>query len=153
MAPTPRPGPGAAALALLLLAIPAVQAAEDTQVAEIIVTGRRDGVQPYERAYGPTVIDAATLATAPERRLDEALRAVPGFSLFRRSGSRTANPTAQGVSLRGIGPNGAGRTLVLVDGVPANDPFGGWVYWSRLPTGMADSVTITRGGGAGPWGN
>lgn len=153
MAPTPRPGTGAAALVLLLLAVPAAQAADDMQVAEIIVTGRRDRVQPYERAYGPTVIDAATLATAPERRLDEALRAVPGFSLFRRSGSRTANPTAQGVSLRGIGPNGAGRTLVLVDGVPANDPFGGWVYWSRLPTGMADSVTITRGGGAGPWGN
>lgn len=153
MPPIHRPGPGAAALALLLLAAPASWAADDMQVAEIIVTGRRDGVQPYERAYGPTVIDAATLATAPERRLDEALRSVPGFSLFRRSGSRTANPTAQGVSLRGIGPNGAGRTLVLVDGVPANDPFGGWVYWSRLPTGIADSVTITRGGGAGPWGN
>ncbi|MBJ7416094.1 MAG: TonB-dependent receptor [Niveispirillum sp.] len=117
------------------------------------MTGRRDGVPAYERAYGPTIVDAATLATAPQRRLDEALRAVPGFGLFRRSGSRTANPTAQGVSLRGIGPNGAGRTLVLVDGVPVNDPFGGWVYWSRLPTSSVDSVAITRGGGAGPWGN
>lgn len=127
--------------------------AQETQVAEIIVTGRRDGVPAYERAYGPTIIDAASLATAPQRRLDEALRAVPGFGLFRRSGSRTANPTTQGVSLRGIGPNGAGRTLVLVDGVPVNDPFGGWVYWSRLPTGSAQNVVITRGGGAGPWGN
>jgi outer membrane receptor protein involved in Fe transport len=128
-------------------------AAEGEQGTEIVVVGRRDGIPAYERPYGPTVLDAATLATAPQRRLDEALRAVPGFSLFRRSGSRTANPTAQGVSLRGIGPNGAGRTLVLVDGVPVNDPFGGWVYWSRLPTAAVDSVTITRGGGAGPWGN
>lgn len=127
--------------------------AQEAQVAEIIVTGRRDGSPAYERAYGPTLIDAATLATAPQRRLDEALRAVPGFGLFRRSGSRTANPTTQGVSLRGIGPNGAGRTLVLVDGVPVNDPFGGWVYWSRLPTASVERVTITRGGGAGPWGN
>jgi outer membrane receptor protein involved in Fe transport len=128
-------------------------AAAGEQVAEIVVVGRRDGVPAYERPYGPTVLDATTLATAPQRRLDEALRAVPGFSLFRRSGSRTANPTAQGVNLRGIGPNGAGRTLVLVDGVPVNDPFGGWVYWSRLPTAAVDSVTITRGGGSGPWGN
>lgn len=143
--------PLCAALALLA-GLPAL-AAEGDQVAEIVVTGRRDGVPAYERAYGPTIIDAATLATAPQRRLDEALRAVPGFGLFRRSGSRTANPTAQGVSLRGIGPNGAGRTLVLVDGMPVNDPFGGWVYWSRLPTSSVDSVTITRGGGAGPWGN
>jgi outer membrane receptor protein involved in Fe transport len=143
--------PLCAALALFT-GLPAL-AAEGDQVAEIVVTGRRDGVPAYERAYGPTIIDAATLSTAPQRRLDEALRAVPGFGLFRRSGSRTANPTAQGVSLRGIGPNGAGRTLVLVDGVPVNDPFGGWVYWSRLPTSSVDSVTITRGGGAGPWGN
>lgn len=143
--------PLCAALALFA-GLPAL-AADDNQVAEIVVTGRRDGVPAYERAYAPTIIDAATLATAPQRRLDEALRAVPGFGLFRRSGSRTANPTAQGVSLRGIGPNGAGRTLVLVDGVPVNDPFGGWVYWSRLPTSSVDSVAITRGGGAGPWGN
>lgn len=128
-------------------------AAEHQQVAEIVVVGRRDGAPAYEQPYGPTVIDAVTLATAPQRRLDEALRAVPGFSLFRRSGSRTANPTAQGVSLRGIGPNGAGRTLVLLDGVPVNDPFGGWVYWSRLPTSAVETVAITRGGGAGPWGN
>ncbi|MFV3074695.1 TonB-dependent receptor plug domain-containing protein [Niveispirillum fermenti] len=142
-----------AALALLPLGPAGPVRAQDTQVAEIVVTGRRVGVPAFERVYGPTIIDAATLATAPQRRLDEALRAVPGFSLFRRSGSRTANPTAQGVSLRGIGPNGAGRTLLLVDGVPVNDPFGGWVYWSRLPTGSVETVTITRGGGAGPWGN
>lgn len=146
-----RPASGAGAILVLLMV--GNVAAQDSLVAEIIVTGRRDGVPAYERAYGPTTIDAATLASAPQRRLDEALRAVPGFGLFRRSGSRTANPTTQGVSLRGIGPNGSGRTLVLVDGVPVNDPFGGWVYWSRLPTASVEQVTITRGGGAGPWGN
>ncbi|HEY4660061.1 MAG TPA: carboxypeptidase regulatory-like domain-containing protein, partial [Terriglobales bacterium] len=35
--------------------------------------------------------------------LDDVLRQVPGFSLFRRSSSRVANPTTQGVSLRGLG--------------------------------------------------
>lgn len=139
-------------VAALLAATPAF-AQTPAPVEEIVVTGRRGGVPANERPYGPTVLDAATLATAPQRRLDEALRAVPGFSLFRRSGSRTANPTTQGVSLRGIGPNGAGRTLVLLDGMPVNDPFGGWVHWSRLPTAAADRVVITRGGGAGPWGN
>jgi outer membrane receptor protein involved in Fe transport len=145
-------GKGFLVSAFALMVCPAM-AADVEQVAEIVVVGRRDGMPLYERPYGPVVIDDATLSTAPQRRLDEALRAVPGFSLFRRSGSRTANPTAQGISLRGIGPNGAGRTLVLVDGVPVNDPFGGWVYWSRLPTAAVESVTITRGGGAGPWGN
>ncbi|WP_162937317.1 TonB-dependent receptor plug domain-containing protein [Indioceanicola profundi] len=144
----------AASLASLpLLLASTVAQAQTNVVDEIIVTGRRGGVPAYERPFGPTVIDAADLASAPQRRLDEALRAVPGFGLFRRNGSRIAQPTTQGVSLRGLGPNGAGRTLVLVDGVPVNDPFGGWVYWSRLPTEAAERVVITRGGGAGPWGN
>jgi hypothetical protein len=41
------------------------------------------------------------------------LRDVPGFSLFKRSSSLVANPTTQGISLRGIGSSGASRTLVL----------------------------------------
>ena len=63
------------------------------------------------------------------------LRQVPGFSLFRRTTSRAANPTTQGVSLRGLGASGASRALVLSDGFPLNDPFGGWVYWDRAPAG------------------
>ncbi|QJE74578.1 TonB-dependent receptor [Aerophototrophica crusticola] len=146
---------GTALVAALPVASPAgaQTTAGSQRTEEVVVIGRRSGVPAYERAYGPTVLGPEFLDTAPERRLDEALRAVPGFSLFRRSGSRTANPTTQGVSLRGLGPNGAGRTLVLVDGVPVNDPFGGWVYWARLPTASTERVVITRGGGAGPWGN
>ncbi len=98
-------------------------------------------------------IDRDFIDKAPQRRLDDALRSVPGFSLFRRSSSRVAHPTTQGVSLRNIGPNGAGRTLVVYDGIPLNDPFGGWVYWNRLPMSGIGSVRVQQGGGAGAWGN
>ncbi|HEY0761985.1 MAG TPA: TonB-dependent receptor, partial [Pyrinomonadaceae bacterium] len=77
--------------------------------------------------------------------LDDVLRQVPGFSLFRRSGGLTTNPTAQGVSLRGVGANGASRALVLLDGVPLNSPFGGWVYWNRVPRVSIESVQIYNG--------
>ncbi len=77
--------------------------------------------------------------------LDDVLRQVPGFSLFRRSGGLTANPTSQGVSLRGVGANGASRALVLFDGVPLNSPFGGWVYWNRLPRVSVESVQVYNG--------
>jgi len=69
----------------------------------------------------------------------------PGFSLFRRSGSRTANPTSQGVSLRGLGASGASRAVVLADGIPLNDPFGGWVYWDRVPRVSVAEVEVLRG--------
>jgi outer membrane receptor protein involved in Fe transport len=85
--------------------------------------------------------------------LDDLLRRIPGFSLFRRTGSLAANPTTQGASLRGIGPSGASRALVLFDGAPFNDAFGGWVYWGQLDTGAIDRVEVVRGGGSAAWGN
>lgn len=149
-----RPTPPAAvwrvgAVALLLTA--AAAPAQD----RVLVTaeGVRDAAGP-ESGLVREVVDRAALEAAPAQRVDEILRArLPGFSLFRRSDSRLANPTAQGVSLRGIGPSGAGRSLVLLDGIPQNDPFGGWVNWSRLPAGALESVEVTPGGGAGLWGN
>jgi outer membrane receptor protein involved in Fe transport len=84
---------------------------------------------------------------------DDKLRLVPGFSLLRRSGSQTANPTSQGVSLRGLGASGASRALVLVDGIPINDPFGGWVYWARVPQASLNEVQIVPGGVSALYGN
>src|SRR6476469_5647769 len=100
------------------------------------------------------LVDEQDLQRAPQLRLDDILRAqVPGFSLFRRNSSRTANPTTQGVTLRNFGPSGAGRTLVLLDGIPLNDPFAGYVQWNQLPPAALEGVIVTPGGGAGLFGN
>jgi outer membrane receptor protein involved in Fe transport len=78
---------------------------------------------------------------------------VPGFSLFRRTSSLVAHPTTQGISLRGIGSTGASRTLVLWDGIPVNDPFGGWVYWTRLSPEDMERVEISRGAATSVFGD
>jgi len=85
--------------------------------------------------------------------LDDRLRLVPGFSLLRRSSSVVAHPTTQGVSLRGIGPTGASRTLVRWDGVPVNDPFGGWVQWNRFDPEEIGRVEIERGASTSVFGD
>jgi outer membrane cobalamin receptor len=92
-----------------------------------------------------TVVGAQSLQRMPGVNLDDRLRLVPGFTLLRRSSSLAANPTTQGISLRGIGSSGASRTLVLLDGMPLNDPFGGWVYWTRAAVDQVDRVEISRG--------
>ena len=84
---------------------------------------------------------------------DDKLRNVAGFSLLRRSGSQAANPTSQGVSLRGLGANGASRALVLADGIPLNDPFGGWIYWARVPQSSLNQVQLVPGGVSALYGN
>jgi hypothetical protein len=92
-----------------------------------------------------TRIDAGKLEEMPGVHLDDRLRLVPGFSLFRRTSSLVANPTTQGISLRGIGSTGASRTLLLWDGVPVNSPFGGWIYWDRVMPEEVDEVELSRG--------
>ena len=120
---------------------------------EVVVSAAR-APQPAENAAATVrVLTADDLARGPAVTLDGALRALPAFGLFRRADSLAANPTAQGVSLRGLGPSGASRSLVLLDGVPLNDPFGGWVAWTKLPRDGAWRAEIVPGGGATAWGN
>jgi outer membrane cobalamin receptor len=100
-----------------------------------------------------TDVSAGDLLLTPGVNIDDRLREIPGFTLFRRTSSEVANPTTQGVSLRGIGSTGASRTLVLWDGVPMNDPFGGWVYWTRFPTFDIDRIEVARGASTSVFGD
>ena len=100
-----------------------------------------------------TSIDRSTIAEAPALRLDDQLRNVPGFSLFRRTTSAVANPTTQGVTLRGMSASGASRTLVVADDVPLNDPFGAWVYWNRVPVAALQRIDVVRGASGDMHGN
>ena len=100
-----------------------------------------------------TFLDTRALANAPALAIDDQLRTIPGFSLFRRTSSLAANPTTQGVTLRGLSASGASRTLVVADGVLLNDPFGGWVYWDRIPSAALESIAVSRGASSDVHGN
>jgi outer membrane receptor protein involved in Fe transport len=111
----------------------------------MVVTAERSQQELAQAASLVSVLNATDILKTPALTLDDQLRRVPGFSLFRRTSSLVAHPTTQGVSLRGIGPSGAGRSLVLFNGIPLNDPFGGWVYWNRIPPPAVESVEVVRG--------
>lgn len=112
-----------------------------------------NGTISSEAPAAITVLGRQQLQAIPGINLDDRLRQVPGFSLFRRSSSLVANPTTQGVSLRATGSSGASRTLVLWDSIPLNDPFGGWVYWTRIDPAFVDRVEIERGGTTAAFGD
>jgi len=120
---------------------------------EITVTAARTPHTVAETAAPTTLVLREDVGSSAAPVIDYVLRRVPGFSLFRRTGSRTANPTSQGVSLRGLGASGTSRALVVADDVPVNDPFGGWVYWGRIPEIALDRVEVVEGGGSDLWGS
>ncbi|HTR23181.1 MAG TPA: TonB-dependent receptor [Terriglobales bacterium] len=120
---------------------------------EVIVSAARSELRLSEAPVSTVLLSSEDLAASPSVRTDDALREVPGFSLFRRSGSRTANPSTQGVSLRGLGGSATSRALVLADGISLVDPFGGWVYWDRVPRTALSSVEVVRGGASNLYGS
>jgi outer membrane receptor protein involved in Fe transport len=116
------------------------------------VTSSRTDVPRADPTVTVTVIPASELLSAAAVSIDDALKMVPGFTLFRRTSSRVSNPTAQGVSLRGLGGTGASRSLVLANGIPLNDAFGGWVYWDKVPQAAIDRIEVQRGSGTDLYG-
>ena len=117
------------------------------------MTATRSQVGAGETAKTVYQLDAQDLQQYPAITLDEALRQHAGFELFRRSTSLVQNPTSQGISLRGLGSTAASRTLVLENGAPLNDPFGGWIHWNENPVGTVQAVTLVTGGGSDLYGS
>jgi len=120
---------------------------------EVTVTPTRTEQRLGDIPASINVLSAEDIRQSPAVVADDVLRQVSTFSLFRRTSSLVAQPTTQGVSLRGIGPSGQSRTLVLLDGIPFNDPFGGWVYWTRVPLASVDRIEMTDGTTSSLYGN
>lgn len=119
---------------------------------DIVVLGSSLPLPPGTPAYGSVTIARDQLKDDASGLLENALEDVAGFQQFRRSDSRSANPSAQGANLRGLGGNASSRTLVLLDGVPVADPFFGYIPFTALVPDRLSLIRVTRGGGVGAFG-
>lgn len=142
-------------LTFALAAMPAAAMAQSSGAPEanqIVVTGQGLPLPPGTPAYGSVTIDRDRLTNSASGRIESVLGDVAGFQQFRRSDSRSANPSAQGATLRALGGNASSRTLVLLDGVPMADPFFGYIPFSALVPDRLSLIRVTRGGGVGAFG-
>src|SRR5262245_55831355 len=120
---------------------------EPVRAAEtVVVTATRTSQPAVETLPSLIVVSTANLTTSAAPALNDTLQQMPGFNLFRRTGSRMANPTSQDVSLRDLDPSDASRALVLKDDLPLNDPFEGWMYWNRVPREAVEHIEVLQGG-------
>jgi len=140
----------AAAIAVLGRTGPAL--AQARPAPDIVVAGAGLADAPATPAYDVLDIGREQILASASGRIEDVLSSVAGFQQFRRSDSRSANPTAQGVTLRSLGGNAASRALVLLDGVPMTDPFFGHVPLGAIAPETLARVRVTRGGGVGAFG-
>lgn len=119
-------------------------------VYEVVVTGTRIPMAPSRISAATTVLTQEDIRHSPFRsgtQIDDLLRYVPTVQPSLLS-SRYNHPTAQFVSVRGLGTR---RALVLLDGIPLNDGFGGWINWGLVPD-RVERVEIIPGGGSNLYG-
>lgn len=135
-----------------LLALPVTAHAETADDQTIVVTGQGLQRTAEDSIYGVQVIGRDRFDSAASGRLEDVLASAAGFQQFRRSDSRSANPSAQGVTFRGLGGNASSRTLILLDGVPQADPFFGYIPFAGIAPERLSRVLVTRGGGSGAFG-
>jgi outer membrane receptor protein involved in Fe transport len=142
------------AFGIATVAVPSAAFAEEAgPQTPIVVTGRGLGDTPATPAYGTREIPRERITTTASGRIEDVLGSVAGFQQFRRSDSRSANPSAQGVTLRALGGNATSRALVLLDGVPMADPFFGYIPLSAIAPERLATIQVTRGGGTGAFGS
>jgi vitamin B12 transporter len=114
----------------------------------IVVTGNPLREAIAERAYAVERIGTRQIEQSASHSLDQLLKDVPGVQLFRRSDAHSGHPTSQGVTLRALGGNASSRALLVLDGVPQSDPFGGWVNWPAYDPSDLSQIRVVRGGGS-----
>ena len=120
---------------------------------QVTVTAYGTPLAADHSATSTLVLTPLMLQQSPARSFGDALRDLPGVEFFRRTGTLIANPTSQGISLRGLGSTSSSRTLVLSDHIPLNDAFGSWVHWEEFPILTVNSVEVVRGGASDLYGS
>lgn len=137
-------------IASIALFAPSFAVAQNT---DIVVTGAALPDAKSDAVYDIITIDRTRITATASGRIEDILKDVAGLQQFRRTDARSANATSQGATLRGLGGNASSRALLILDGVPQSDPFGGWITWPAFSPERLAQIRVTRGGGSGAFGS
>lgn len=136
--------------ALFPLGLPAFAMADTPP--DIVVTAAR-GTALKDMDVSASVITADQIAAMPAIAPDQIVNKIPGIFTLNQPAA-VLHPTGDTFSIRGFGTTTNVNTLVMLDGVPMNDPYFRVVDWNQIAKGQMQSIEVIRGGGATSlWGN
>ncbi|MBC5804620.1 MAG: hypothetical protein DLM53_06295 [Candidatus Eremiobacter antarcticus] len=102
----------------------------------------------HELPVAASYLDRTRVMSSPATTTDELLRQLPGFDRT-RSNAEFTNYGQLRASFSGAGND---RGLVLVDGVPAQDGFGGQIDWAAYPSQAVERAELLLGAGSALYG-
>lgn len=111
---------------------------------DVSVTATRTERKVIDVPASIEVITEEEIKNSVAQSADELLKEVSGLDLKHSMGAVTSG-TSNKVVMRGLGGTTEGRVLLLIDGVPMNDLYGGDLEWNRIPISMIQRVEIVKG--------
>ncbi len=104
---------------------------------------------PRQSAGSVSTVSRQQVIDSPDQNVEEVVGSVPNVNQLGYS-AQSQPPASNSISMRGLGggtrEGGISRALVTMDGMPLNDPFFGYIQWSRAPLDDIDHIQIARGG-------
>ncbi|MEN6413605.1 MAG: TonB-dependent receptor [Veillonellales bacterium] len=116
----------------------------------VVVTATKIAQPVKDVPASVTVITAEELKKMNVTTVDQALVRAAGVYDYRPKGL-SSGVTSNNISLRGF--NGAGSTLVLLDGQPLNQAYNGLVSWSAIPVESVERIEVVKGSASALYGS
>ncbi|MDQ6886949.1 MAG: TonB-dependent receptor [Gemmatimonadota bacterium] len=122
-------------------------------LAPTVITATRTSQGVHDVPVNVVVFQQTDIQQSAAKSVSDFLHVIPGYTTKDYQSSLVMSNANSAPSLRGLGGTSASRTLVLLDGIPMNEPFAGWVYWPRVPLALVRQLDVVRGGSAAVWGD
>lgn len=146
----------AGAAALMAAMLPAIAAAQDAGVEQVVVSSTRITRSGYDAPTPTTVLGAEDIAKNAEPNVFTTINQLPELagSAATSTGTTSSSAGTNGRSTLNLRALGTNRTLVLIDGqrVIGVDTTGGTDI-SQFPQGLIQRVDIVTGGASASWGS
>lgn len=117
---------------------------------EVVVTATRTERSVESLPASVSVITREDIQNSAAHRVDDLLRELPGVYVRSYHGILSSS-TTNDVSMRGL--PGEDSVLVMRDGIPINDPYGGAVEWNEVDIKDIERIEIVRGTGSALYGS
>jgi iron complex outermembrane recepter protein len=119
------------------------------KIGNVVVSASKSGTELKDMTQNTSILTNEDIQNSPEQTIDQVFKNQSSVFLNDQP-YYEKDPTGQSLNVRGLGN---ARTLVLIDGVPANNAMYGTIEWSRVPISAIEDVEFIRGGVSNLYGN